>query len=732
MGRFRNSTHHYVRTKALEFFVNFIRNHNDIVEDNDTFEILDDLVTQGELVRHIKQSFSPKKLKMLQNCSCRRDRLDFEDESKEICREIWNNASARKTLRNIILGLIEAGKKQVPFGKDPFQDRLAELQRTLQLSDFETDILLVLQFVRNDILTIAHGRKRQSREQGNLIFVAKCLNCSLGEVLRVVVPQGKLRRYECLDDDLDYNGSLDSFLNGLEEEPLANSYFRKDRGKVLPWEFYGELACKHGNILKEMISAKGDVKPVNILLYGEPGTGKTSFARTLAAELKLNCYCIAQNTNDDRGGRSCSTPEFRFGALQVCDSQIDPAQSLMIVDEADEMLRGRGTGGFFTFFGGKDSIGSGDKGLLNSVLDTLKTPTIWITNTRAGELDESSRRRFDYSIRFDALTSSQRLMIWRNNVDKMKLGRLFGESMLEAFAGRYAVSAGGITLVLQNIAKLKPRKAEVAALTEKLLAPHCELLNIPSCDGKLLPPKDYSLSGLNIQGDIPPERIINAIRKFRNENSECPDRPRMNLLLSGPPGTGKTEFVKYLGKALNTKIIVKMGSDLLSMYVGGTEQNIKQAFAEAETEKAILFLDEIDGLVQSRERAQRSWEVTQVNELLYQMENFNGVLIGATNFSANLDQATLRRFTFKLTFDYLDEAGKKLFFEHVFQTALSEVEAARLAAIPNLAPGDFRTVRQGLYYLGEDTSNSERLNRLECESVAKGQNRFSAKNKVGF
>ena len=56
----------------------------------------------------------------------------------------------------------------------------------------------------------------------------------------------------------------------------------------------------------------------------------------------------------------------------------------------------------------------------------------------------------------------------------------------------------------------------------------------------------------------------------------------MNLLLSGPPGTGKTEFVKYLGGVLNCKVNVRMGSDLLSKWVGETEQNIKQAFAEAE------------------------------------------------------------------------------------------------------------------------------------------------------
>ena len=178
---------------------------------------------------------------------------------------------------------------------------------------------------------------------------------------------------------------------------------------------------------------------------------------------------------------------------------------------------------------------------------------------------------------------------------------------------------------------------------------------------------------MNIKGDIRLDRITEAIQKFQNYRDGI-DRPRMNILLSGSPGTGKTEFVKYLGKTLNSKVHIVIGSDLLDMYVGGTEKNIRQAFIRAEAEKAILFLDEIDGLMQSRERARRSWEVTQVNELLHQMENFNGVMIGATNFAMNLDAAVLRRFTFKLEFDYLDTSGKILFFERMFQTRLNDME----------------------------------------------------------
>ena len=190
-------------------------------------------------------------------------------------------------------------------------------------------------------------------------------------------------------------------------------------------------------------------------------------------------------------------------------------------------------------------------------------------------------------------------------------------------------------------------------------------------------------------------------------------------LLWGPPGTGKTEFIKYLGRELNAPVSVKMGSDLLSMYVGGTEQNIKQAFAEAEAENAILFLDEIDGLVQDRSGAQRSWEVTQVNELLHQMENFNGVMVGATNFMDNLDQAIMRRFTFKLQFDYLKEDGKRLFFERMFKTRLTDADAAQLAEVRNLAPGDFRTVRQSMYYLGGEVTNAQRIAALAKESSVK-------------
>lgn len=734
MKRYVEQSDYWKTGKALTFFANFIRHHNKEVENNDTFALVAGLLTQSELKRLVEEAFPAKTVARMQKSPFRHDRLDFDDEPREVIREIWCAEYARPRLRKMLQGVIDRYLEQHPLDKcasEPFAKRCAELKKTLVLSDFELDVLLALAFNDGNLLRIADGHNRRSDEQDKAVFVAKCLDCDAAEVLTALDEKGKLRRYECVDDDFDFNNALMGFLNGARKEPLSNSYFSLCRNEVLPWDFYGTLAEKHGGILKRIIKSGNGKSPVNILLYGAPGTGKTSFARTLAAELGRQCYTIAQNTNE-RGGRTSSTPESRFGALQVCNGQVDPANSLIIVDEADEMLRGNYCGGgLFALFGGGNAP-AGDKGLLNSVLDTVTTPTIWITNTPAMALDESSRRRFDYSIRFDALNAEQRLSIWRNNVEKMKLAKLVSDDMMRKFADRYPVSAGGITLTLQNVAKLAPAPAEVEKLVETLMKPHCELLEISNATDAMRPAADYSLDGLNIKSGLPLDRLVEAVRRFQSGAEEGIDRPRMNILLSGAPGTGKTEFVKYLGAQLNTKVVVKMGSDLLSMYVGGTEKNIRQAFEQAEAEKAILFLDEIDGLVQSRERSHHSWEVTQVNELLHRMENFQGVMIGATNFAANLDAAILRRFTFKMEFDYLDEAGKKLFFERMFGAKLSSAEAERLANIPRLAPGDYRTVRQSLFYLGGDVTNTERLEALEHESEVKNANRFADKGKVGF
>jgi SpoVK/Ycf46/Vps4 family AAA+-type ATPase len=143
--------------------------------------------------------------------------------------------------------------------------------------------------------------------------------------------------------------------------------------------------------------------------------------------------------------------------------------------------------------------------------------------------------------------------------------------------------------------------------------------------------KAYSLDGLNITGDI--DLVMEQMERF-DRFLRGPDRERtmnMNLLFYGPPGTGKSELARYIGERLDREIISRRASDILDKWVGESEKRIRAAFEEAEKDEAILVMDEVESILFSRERAERSWEISHTNEFLTCMERFRGILICTSN-----------------------------------------------------------------------------------------------------
>ena len=185
-----------------------------------------------------------------------------------------------------------------------------------------------------------------------------------------------------------------------------------------------------------------------------------------------------------------------------------------------------------------------------------------------------------------------------------------------------------------------------------------------------------------------------------------------SLCLYGAPGTGKSAYARYIAKKLKLKVVEKKASDLMDKYIGNTEKNISKAFKEAEKEKAMLILDEADSFLRDRTKAQRSWEVTRVNELLTQMEHYKFPFVCTTNLMKDLDKASLRRFIFKVKYDYMTLEQVVEAFSYFFH---HKVDIEDIKELKALAPGDFISVRNKASILGCLKDKSELISMLKAE-----------------
>ena len=157
----------------------------------------------------------------------------------------------------------------------------------------------------------------------------------------------------------------------------------------------------------------------------------------------------------------------------------------------------------------------------------------------------------------------------------------------------------------------------------------------------------------------------------------------------------------------------------MSKYVGETEQHMAAMFRDAEAEKAVLLLDEADSFLQDRRSAQRTYEVAEVNEMLQGMERYAGIFICTTNLMERLDQAALRRFTFKIKFMPLTREQRETMFvtEALAGDAglLTASLQKRLTQLTQLCPGDFAAVKRQGVILDAELSAEEFLAQLEAE-----------------
>ena len=159
-----------------------------------------------------------------------------------------------------------------------------------------------------------------------------------------------------------------------------------------------------------------------------------------------------------------------------------------------------------------------------------------------------------------------------------------------------------------------------------------------------------------------------------------------------------------------------------------------RAFDEARRDGSILLIDEVDSFLQSRESAVRTWEISQVNEMLTQLDRFEGIAIFTTNALDSLDSAVMRRIDRKIEFDYIAPQYRWEVF--VAAAAVLEVPVQgddgllgrRVRSLSGLALGDVAVVLRG-ERLERTISDAEGLCRALSTEIGR---RLGTRSPVGF
>ena len=299
---------------------------------------------------------------------------------------------------------------------------------------------------------------------------------------------------------------------------------------------------------------------------------------------------------------------------------------------------------------------------------------------------------------------------------------LAGVEVDDGFAAKLAERKGLTPAQIRTAVKFaklassstQPDASELQGLIERQLVNADKALgNASSERGARRIVTNYDLSLVNTESRFEIPKIVEALRR----------KSYGTLCFYGPPGTGKTALAEHLAHELQRPLMIRQASDIMSKYVGETEQNMAKMFDEAQSENAVLLLDEADSFLRSRRMAERNYEVSEVNEMLQGMERYSGVFICTTNLFQELDEAALRRFTFKVQFKPLTAAQReRMFIAEALDgdaARLSDEHVNRLKRLDALTPGDFASVKRQIDVLGEAFEPDEFLSQLESEHRVK-------------
>ena len=536
----------------------------------------------------------------------------------------------------------------------------------------------------------------------NLINTLKLLlDTDIENIIEVFAPDGNLSKFNLVEERrmVSISKSAYSYLSSKTQNSLMETMCTVETPEYNLDDFHINEVDK-----KLTLSLLKNNPQTKLLIVGPSGSGKTTYAKSLAYESGFKSLFIRDNS------------DYNFVINGSSNNE-----EIVIIDEADDILRDS------RINYSKET----NKTSFNKSIDKLHNHCIFIVNSTE-LVHDSVLRRFDYILEFKKLTRDKKIKQWLQNVPK--LSKLFNEEEVGDLIDKYDVSIGIISKAVENAFSISNKKKERIEFFNTILDSHNKFRNNLDNDGDkneygvdLKNVENYNLDLVNT--DIPVDEILNYMTSYI-DHAEKGKGFRCSLLFQGIPGTGKTEFARYLANSVGMNSYTISASNIFGPYVGQSERNIKNIFDKAKKENLVLIFDELDSFLGSRDNAVRRFEVSQVNEFLSQLDSYKGIVIGTTNYSDKFDKAAIRRFTWKVNFKAIARVNRmKAMNEFMPEIDFSEYKN-EIENMDKITPGDLFVVSEKYKYLkGIDAATIINALKLEIQYKLEKNEKASA---IGF
>lgn len=442
-----------------------------------------------------------------------------------------------------------------------------------------------------------------------------------------------------------------------------------------------ELPLKRPDVLRLL----GLEPTTGVLLVGPPGTGKTLMARALAKELAVNYIAIV---GPEIMGKYYGEAEARLRGLFQKAARSAPC--IIFIDEIDSLAPDR------TSVEGEVErrVVAQLLGLMDGFAKTKGVIVLAATN-RPDHLDPALRRpgRFDREVQFRVPDRTGRLEILTILTQAMPLHQTVDLSTIADLA--IGMVGADLKALCQKAASLALRR-----LMPSLDSPLPSGMTVTQTDflQALKQIKPAVLRSVEVEAPKVSWDAIGGLESVKQALQESVEgallypelyqqtkakAPR-GILLWGPPGTGKTLLAKAVAAQARANFIAVNGPELLSKWVGASEQAVRELFTKArQAAPCVVFMDEIDSLAPARGSFQSDSGVSDrvVGQLLTELDGLqdcpNVLLVGATNRPEALDPALLRagRLDLQIKVDLPDHTSRLAILQvHNHDRPLAEVD----------------------------------------------------------